>query len=479
MATETTNFKLKKPDRTDFVNVTEQINDNLDILDVEIKEAQDKADQAFQSASNGKAALKTAITGVDPTVSIPTDATFQQLATAIGQIKNGVDTTDATATAEGILAGLTAYIKEARVTGTMVNNGPASAETVTLTTEGAEYTIPKGFHSGLCKIKATITNIAASVIKAGVSVGGIVGTFTADATATPAQMLSGAKAYVNGNPITGTIPVVAAPLTGETAYEYQATDRTVGKWSGDGLNYVYLKIPKNTYLKDTELIRYPEENLISDNIKSGKSILGVSGKSSVVDTADAIVTAADIISGNTVYANGNKITGTLPNRGTTVITPGTAMQAIPYGYHNGSGYVPGDANLIPGNILSPASIFGVAGTAIAGKRFASGIVSSSTTTAQFVPDTGSGTGNYFYFYIPNLGLSFTPKFIMFISRDSTGWGYTFLFYRDGFRGRANTNPIFPCFRMADNYIWRQYNNDLNYVYASNSSGGSYDFYAWE
>lgn len=41
------------------------------------------------------------------------------------------------------------------------------------------------------------------------------------------------------------------------------------------------------------------------------TILGVSGKSSVVDTGDATAVAGTIISGKTAYVNGTKLTGSL------------------------------------------------------------------------------------------------------------------------------------------------------------------------
>jgi hypothetical protein len=50
--------------------------------------------------------------------------------------------------------------------------------------------------------------------------------------------------------------------------------------------------------------------VIPGNIKAGATILGVDGKSSVVDTDDADATAGDILSGKTAYVNGQKITGT-------------------------------------------------------------------------------------------------------------------------------------------------------------------------
>lgn len=54
-----------------------------------VKKAYDRADAAFTSASNGKTAIKDAVTGADPRVVVPTDPTFTQLATAVGQIQTG------------------------------------------------------------------------------------------------------------------------------------------------------------------------------------------------------------------------------------------------------------------------------------------------------------------------------------------------------------------------------------------------------
>uniref|UniRef100_UPI003FF09EF0 hypothetical protein n=1 Tax=Megasphaera elsdenii TaxID=907 RepID=UPI003FF09EF0 len=54
-----------------------------------------------------------------------------------------------------------------------------------------------------------------------------------------------------------------------------------------------------------------QAKLVSGNIKAGVTILGVSGKSSVVDTGDATAAAGTLISGKTAYVNGTKVTGSL------------------------------------------------------------------------------------------------------------------------------------------------------------------------
>lgn len=59
---------------------------------------------------------------------------------------------------------------------------------------------------------------------------------------------------------------------------------------------------------------------------------------------------------------GREVAGTMTNRGGVVITPGTSNKTIPEGYHDGTGYVEGDANLEAGNIKSGVEIFGVTGT---------------------------------------------------------------------------------------------------------------------
>ena len=60
--------------------------------------------------------------------------------------------------------------------GTMPNRG---AITNTITTQGGQYTIPDGYHSGSGKVTASFSNLSAENVKNGVNIGGVVGNFEA------------------------------------------------------------------------------------------------------------------------------------------------------------------------------------------------------------------------------------------------------------------------------------------------------------
>lgn len=267
---KTQNFGLSQWSGNEFVKREDFVKDNL-IIDTEIKVAQDKAAQAFQSASNGKTAIKTAITGVDPSVTIPTDATFAQLATAIGQIKTGDDTSDATATAEGILANLTAYVKGAKVTGTIPSK---TAET--FTPRPTDQTIASGqYLSGAQTIKGD-ANLNPNNIKAGTSIFGIPGKSTvvdtADAVLDPNFLVTGYSGYDDGVKKSGLMPITNAdlgdsvPALGQQVYD---------GW--DGNRYALSQIKPNAAIFGANWVRSYQPDIRPENILSGKTIFGLAG----------------------------------------------------------------------------------------------------------------------------------------------------------------------------------------------------------
>ena len=201
--------------------------------------------------------------------------------------------TDGTATAAQILTGQTAYVDGVKVTGTMTNQG---AKTASLNA-GGSYTIPAGYHNGSGKI--TANSLASQT----------------DGTATASDILSEKTAYVDGAKVTGTIASKAA-----ATYTPGTANQTIAA---------------GQYLSGTQTIK-GDANLVAGNILSGKSIFGVSGTA----TADATATAAQILSGKTGYVKGTKVTGTMANQGAkTASLNAGGSYTIPAGYHNGSGKV--------------------------------------------------------------------------------------------------------------------------------------------
>lgn len=95
----------------------------------------------------------------------------------------GTDTSGATATANVILSGYTAYVNDEKITGTMTNQGTKTASL----NPGGSYTIQAGYHNGSGKISVNSLSSQTS------------------ATANAGRILSGRTAWVGGSKLTGTM----------------------------------------------------------------------------------------------------------------------------------------------------------------------------------------------------------------------------------------------------------------------------------
>lgn len=129
--------------------------------------------------------------------------------------------------------------------------------------------------------------------------------------------------------------------------------------------------------------------------KSGAPITGTSTFDA--DTSDATATAAEILATKTAYVNGNKVTGSMPNRGAVTGTISTKAQqyTIAQGYHDGSGKVSisstEQAKIIATNIRQGVTILGVEGTMSGTEDMdiePAKTVTPATTAQTVLPATG-------------------------------------------------------------------------------------------
>lgn len=153
--------------------------------------------------------------------------------------------------------------------------------------------------------------------------------------------------------------------------------------------------------------------------KAGNAITGTCEFD--VNSQDATVQVAEILTGKTAYARGTKLTGTMPNRGAVTLTIDDINDEIQIaqGYHDGSGKARiADAEklkLIASNIKQGITILGVTGT----------LEPSSQVTVQaksFTP-TVSGTT-----VIPDSGYDYltqvTVAAIPYVETDNSAGGKT-------------------------------------------------------
>ena len=374
---------------------------------------------------------------------------------------NGLDTYDATATANDILTGKTAYVDGKKITGVIPLKG---SETITPGTYSK--TIQSGRYLSGTQTILGDSNLVSGNIKSGVTIFGVSGTYagsstggidTSDATATAEDMTEGTTAYVNGKKLTGTMPVktsiieecdapgfylgsdglkgvsidfvqkervvleAGADVSIVTPYERfgDATAEDVAKGktftSAAGLTVVgthecvdgvVLNVDRVTATDDGEgnitIISDElsfEELTVSENGEYTPST-GVDGFSKVVvnvddsgiDTSDATAFSYDMAKDKTAYVNGEKITGTLTEvpydetEGAKVLTTGDYAKV----QKNGD-YIVSQGRYLSakigdntqGVILRPGAILGARMPAeMFGDATPSGVVAGTTFTSK-------------------------------------------------------------------------------------------------
>ena len=219
------------------------------------------------------------------------------------------DVTAVTAAAADVLTGKTIVNSAGDIVpGTMANN---SAVSKTLDA-GSSYTIPKGYHNGNGKV--TAKSLASQT----------------EATATASNIMYGSTAYVDGEKITGTMPL----REGWTQrIDAETTSIIVPEGYHDGTGSVFVNVE--------EKLAMPTKVQQTITPSSGKVLSKVTVAAipaGYITTTDATATADSILQDQTAYVNGEKITGTMANNGavSTTLDGLTATSVtIPAGYTTG------------------------------------------------------------------------------------------------------------------------------------------------
>ena len=153
-------------------------------------------------------------------------------------------------------------------------------------------------------------------IRQGVTILGVEGNIevldTSDANAVASNLAEGKTAYVNGEKITGTLPVT-------TGTYYVDTDVRISKSAENETMTVNGMIISDRILKhgSRASVTTDYDDIVSiiglraDEIKQGVKYLNVEGSFESLDTSDATAVAGDLLKDKIAYVNGEKITGTL------------------------------------------------------------------------------------------------------------------------------------------------------------------------
>lgn len=392
---------------------------------------------ALPEAGSGDPVLQNkTVTPTKSEQTVTADSEYDGLDTiTVNAIPNEYITTDdATAVASDLLSGKTAYVDGEKITGTIVTKTSSD-----LTASGAAVTVPSGYYaSQATKSVATATRAETTMsvtaddtndkltitASNNQSTGYVTG---ANKTATKTISLTASGATITASDGTKSVSKSVATATQATPSISIDSSGLITASATQPAGYVSAGTKSGTKQLTTQAAKTitpskSSQTAVASGVYTTGAITVAAIPSQYITTTDATAEASEIMSGETAYVNGSKVTGTfsidselstqddlisqikakansLPNSsggeqatptisinsstglitataGTKsatkqlafqpakTITPNTTSQiAISSGYYTGGDItVAGDSNLVAGNIKSGVSIFGVSGT---------------------------------------------------------------------------------------------------------------------
>lgn len=288
------------------------------------------------------------ITPTKDTISVKPDEGFYGLSSvSIGAIPVAYqDVTSVTAGASDVLAGKTIVEADGTVTaGTMADNGAVIAN---LNTAKTEYQIPEGYHNGKGTVSINVqskevtptkspqtvspdTNRVLSSVKVNpIPADYILTNIDSDVAAAAANILDGKQAYVNRELVEGTMPNNG---NFEATLNTTKTEVAIPLGYHDGQGRVGIVLETKTVTPSES-----SQTIIPSDTKVLSKVTVNAIPSDYIKTIDANATDENILLGKTAYVNGVKVTGTMPNNGSTSGTINGMSSTtfnIPAGYTTG------------------------------------------------------------------------------------------------------------------------------------------------